>query len=143
MKIHKTNTAITAAENKSGTHFYKTNAQEIIDALKEDDANVWLIAAFEQLGLDALDFDHHMWGSYVDENGNLYICVSDLEPIEVNGEEVDPEEAFEDYSPEELSAYIEPATPKIITDRISEIEIKHPYFDGWAADLLEGGHSFL
>lgn len=134
-------TNITAA-TQSNTTFYKTNVEQILDVLKDNDANVWLIAAFQNEGLNALDIEHHLFGSYEDGE-NLYICVTDGYEINVNNEEVDPELAMENYSIEELSAYIKDATPEVILERITEFEIKPPYFDGWAADLLEDGHTFI
>lgn len=130
------------AASEMGTVYYKTNAEQIIDVLKDNTANAWLIAAFQNDGLDAIDFKHHLYGSYV-EGDDLYICVTDGYEIDVNGEEVDPESAFEDYTSKELAAYIQPATPEIILERITEYEIKPPFFDGWAADLLEGGYTFV
>ena len=129
-------------EIRKPTVFYKTNVDEIIEVLKDNDENVWLIAAFENDGLDAIDFKHNMWGSYVD-GSELYICVTDGHEIEVDGKMVDPEFALEDYGVEAVSPYIEDATPDIILERIGVDEINPPYFDGWAADLLEGGHSFV
>lgn len=125
-----------------GTTFYKTNVEQILDVLKDNDANVWLIAAFQNEGLNALDLEHHLFGSYEDGE-NLYICVTDGHEINVNDEEVDPELAMENYSVEQLSAYIKDATPEVILERITEFEIKPPYFDGWAAELLEDGHTFV
>ena len=138
---------ITSAENtdnqiNDGTIYYKTTVEEIIDTLKDQEANPWLIAAFQNDGYDAIDFKHNLYGSAVLDDG-LYICVTDGHDIEVNGEEVDPEDALEDYSVDELSKYIQPATPDIIKRWITPDEIKKPWLDKWAPELLNSGHSFI
>lgn len=136
-----TSNDITAA-TQSGTTYYKTTVEQIIDTLKADEANPWLIAAFQNDGYDAIDYKHNLYGSAVLDDG-LYICVTDGHDIEINGEQVDPEAALEDYPVEELSAFIKPATDDIIRRWITPDEIKVPWLDGWAADLLDSGYSFI
>jgi len=149
MKITKSSavkaSSITAAKTGVGTTFYKATLSRVMKALEQDGANIWMIWAFQELGFDAIDFSHGLFGSQVRDVGGedvLYICVTDGYDIEVNGNMEDPEEALDYFGDSELADYIEEATNKIITDHITEYEIFTPQFDKWAPEMLRSGYSF-
>lgn len=123
-----------------GTTFYKTNIQDIIKTLESTGFNVFCLAALEHFGYKALD-TKSMYGSYIDDK-DLYICVTDGELINVNGEEVEPEYAMEEYYPEDLAEYIQDATDDVIKKHITEYEILLIDIDELAVDLLNDGHTF-
>lgn len=141
MKIYKSiHAAVNPAQNP-GTTFYSATVDDIIDAYGDVTLNAWIRQAFVDRGLDAIDYDHNLYGSAIIDDV-LYICVTDGYDIEVNGEEVDPEEALSEYTPEDLSDYIKPATAEIIRRYITEYELKTPDFESLAIDLLRDGHTF-
>lgn len=141
MKIYKSiHAAVNPAQNP-GTTFYSATVDDIIDAYGDVTLNAWIRQAFVDRGLDAIDYDHNLYGSAIIDDV-LYICVTDGYDIEVNGEEVDPEEALSEYTPEDLSDYIKPATAEIIRRNITEYELITPDFESWAIDLLRDGYSF-
>ena len=141
MKLYKNINAAEKPAKHAGTTFYSATVDDIIDAYGDMTLNAWIRQAFVDRGLDAIDYDHNLYGSAV-INDVLYICVTDGYEIEVNGEEVDPEESLSEYTPEELSDYIEPATAEIIRRNITEYELKTPDFESWAIDLLRYGYAF-
>ncbi len=129
MKIYRNSVdaAVSPAKN-SGTTFYSASADDIIEAYGDVTLNVWVRKAFIERGLDAIDYDSNLFGSKVIDDV-LYICVTDGQDIEVDGELVNPEEALEIYTPDELSKYIRPATKEVIRRYITEYEIIIPDFE--------------
>ncbi|MCM1222054.1 MAG: hypothetical protein NC548_47050 [Lachnospiraceae bacterium] len=142
MKIYRKNVSASVSPAKnSGTTFYSASAEDIIDAYRDETLNVWVRKAFIEEGLDAIDFDHNLFGSKVIDD-MLFICVTDGQDIEVNGELVNPEEALEIFTPDELLEYTRQASKNVIRRYITEYEIKIPDFDNWAVDLLNDGYDF-
>lgn len=142
MKIYRNN--VNAAVNSTKTYsttYYLVTFNQIESFFNTESANVWIAKAFDELRWDAIDFDNNLFGSQV-VGDDLYICVTDGKSIEVNGELIDPEEALEVYTPDELSEYIESTTDVIIQKYITEYEITAPDFDNWAAELLANNISF-
>jgi len=124
-----------------GTTFYRMTIDQIKDAFK-DSYNIWISKTFDELGLDAINFDM-LYGSAQDYNGLMYYCDSDGYEIDIDGEMVDPEEALNSYDPEdELAPYTKQATSEIILKNITVHEIQTPSFDKWAEDLMRDGYSF-
>ena len=78
-------------------------------------------------GFDALDLDL-MYGTRVIDD-TLYICSSDGKAIQVGNEEVDPEFALDNYTPDELHAYMEDVTDKIL--------VSHTTANDFDKDLLK------
>lgn len=131
-----------AAASDFGTTYYAAEIDDIIDAMDDNpDTNIWVRHAIEKSGLEALNLEDSLFGSAVIDD-KLYICRTDGKDIQIAGQDVDPEKALSDYSVEELSAYIQPSTPEIITSSITEYEIKFPDINEAASDLLEVGHTF-
>lgn len=142
MKIYRKSISASVSPAKnSGTTFYSASADDIIEAYGDVTLNVWVRKAFIERGLEAIDYDRNLFGSKVIDDV-LYICVTDGQDIEVDGELVNPEEALEIYTPYELSEYIRPASKDIISRYITEYEIIIPDFDNWAIDLLNDVYDF-
>ena len=131
---------IRAAATPGGTIWYEAEFEQVRDALKEE--NLILYGAFLTNGFDCIsNIDINLPGSYV-QGDYLYICESDGELININGEQVDPESAMEEYGPEMLSAYIVPADDKIIRQKLTDYEITDYDIDDAADALFEEGYTF-
>ncbi len=134
-------TAVTAAM-QLGTTYYRVTLNDIESVMQDStDANIWILKSFQELGWDAIDFEHNLFGSQVIDDV-LYICNTDGRDIDVGGEKVDPEIALDDYNLSELSDYIEDADDETILKYITSYEIKTPKFNNWAAELLKAGYKF-
>lgn len=137
----KSATAVTAAM-QIGTTYYRVTLDDIESVMQDStDANIWILKSFQELGWDAIDFEHNLFGSQVIDDV-LYICNTDGRDIDVRGEKVDPEIALEDYNLSELSDYIEDADDETVLKYITPYEIKTPKFNNWASELLKDGYRF-
>lgn len=136
-KYYKTN--IFAAENTNGTIFWKTDLDQIQEAL--EDSNPFIRVALSLDGYKAIDFRYNLFGSYVDGD-TLYICQTNYDPIMVNGEETNPETAMEDFGPEALSNYIQDASDDIVRRYITIYEVTNFDVDEVATELIQDGYSF-
>lgn len=133
---------VTAAEN-NGTMFYRCTLDQVINAHRDANSNVWLIYALEEYGWNAIDFDHNLFGSALIDD-DLYICKTDGYEININGENVDPETALEYYDIEELSGYIENADDDIILHSITTYELSNKLdINELAIQMLNDQYSFL
>ena len=131
---------IRAAATPGGTVWYEAEFDQVRDALKEE--NLILYGAFLTNGFDCIsNIDINLPGSYV-QGDYLYICESDGELINVNGDQVDPDSAMEEYGPEMLSAYIVPADDKIIRQKLTDYEITNYDIDEVAYELFDEGYAF-
>lgn len=133
--------SITDAE-RFGTTFYKATLQDVIDALVDDNANVWLITALVEDGFYALDLDSAGLSGSAVINNEIYICVSDGYAINLDGHEIEPEEALTSYSLEELEPFIQEATPDVITRYITTYELKMRDVESLAIAAMDEGYSF-
>ena len=124
-----------------GTTYYKATLDQVIDVYLGKYENVILSFLLGTLEWDVLNFRSALYGSDVIDDV-LYICVTDGMPIDVNGEEVDPEEALQDYDISELSEYIKPADSEIISKYVTEYEFNPIDIDSVAVEMLEDGYSF-
>lgn len=140
MKRYVSSSTITAA-TRHGTTYYKASLDQILQVLKKENANVWLIGALQDSGFDALDVQNRLFGSRV-INNDIYICVTDGYDITVNGQTTDPETALDDFDVEELSNYISDATDEIIHRYITVYELDFSNFDteNIAVSLLTEDH---
>lgn len=139
-KIKSEGSYIKAAAAPGGTVWYEAEFEQVRDALKEE--NLILYGAFLTNGFDCIsNIDINLPGSYV-YGDYLYICETDGQLINVNGNQVDPESAMEEYEPEVLSAYIVPADDKIIRQKLTEYEITNYDIDEVADALFEEGYTF-
>lgn len=144
MKLYKRSkldgSYIRAAKTPGGTVWYEAEFEQVRDALEEE--NLILYGALLTNGFDCIsNIDINLPGSYL-EGDYLYLCETDGKLINVNGEDVDPESAMQDYGPEVLSAYIIPAYSKIITQKLTEYEITNYDIDNVAYELFEEGYRF-
>ena len=144
MKRYVKESAILGAES-AGTTFYKITINQLIETFTE--VNVWIRKSFQELGFDAIDFEHNLFGSKVISNDVMYLCVTDGADIEIRSKGKtsmeNPEYALDYYNPEyELASYVQDATPEIISEHITEYEISTPMFDKWAIDLIKEGYTF-
>lgn len=137
MRLNKT---ITAAES-IGTIIYRITGKQLTDYYA-DDPNVVMRTIVDELGFDAFDTDN-MWGSYYDAGEDtFYYCRTDGQPITVNGEEIEPEYALEEYSPEELSEYIQDATDTEIKNYFSTYELANIDLNDIAYTIITDGYPF-
>lgn len=132
-----------AAKADQRTVWYEADLDMVRNALRAE--NLILYGALETNGFDAIkDIDLNIPGSYIDDGTDrIYICVTDGSQVIVDGEEVDPDDAMEEYGPEELEGYILPATKQIIINKLTSYEINHYDLDSVVRDLMNNSHSFL
>lgn len=124
------------------TTFYKATLDEVDDALKKE--NLWIQKSFKESGFECIDTEKGLFGTRVIDDV-LYICDTNGEDIMVNGDEVDPEKALDNYDLADLSAYIKDATPAVIRKNIDEYTIRKPRtseFNDWAKSMLRDGEDF-
>lgn len=129
---------IVAAEG-IGITYYKATIDDVVDAIRND-SNLFVYYAMLALGFESIDLDHNLFGSYIDGN-TIYLCDTDGEDIEVNGQMFDPEDAMEELGPEALESYIQDATPEIIRRFITPYELKFDIDEG-AYWLMKDGFRF-
>ena len=137
----KNATTVKTAMQKSNT-YYRVTLDDIESVMQDStDANIWSLKSFQEIGWDAIDFEHNLFGSQVIDDV-LYICNTDGRDIDVRGEKVDPETALDDYKLSDLYTYIEDADEEIILKYNTPYEIKTPKFNNWASELLKDGYTF-
>lgn len=123
-----------------GTTFYRVTPDQIRRYYSDDD-NIIVKYLVRNEGLQAFDIDQ-IYGSAL-IGSDAYICVNDGEPIEVDGEEVDPEDALELFDIEDLQEYIQDADDEIIRRYLSMYELDEFDLDSVAIELLSAGYSFV
>ena len=127
---------------QEGTTFYHVTLDDAINYLSTKETNLILSYMISTYGWDSLDFSKGLFGSGL-VNNDLYICQTDGYDIDVNGESVDPESAFDEYGPENLESYIEEATPQIIKRMITPYElIEDIDMNEVAVGIISSGHDF-
>lgn len=133
--------AIYGAES-IGTIFYKITEEQLKD-FYADNKNIVLRYLVEAYGFDAFK-TADMWGSYLDRSEDvIYYCRTDGQDIEVDGELVNPEQAFEDFPINALEPYIQDGTDSEIKSYFTEYELAEDFdLDEVALDLLNDGYSF-
>lgn len=121
-----------------GTTFYPISAERLLKALdrSKKKLNKFFVDILRYTDLSALNLDS-FYGSQIDEVNNIfYLCVTDGKPIEVNGEEVDPAEALDKYSIEDLSQYTKQPDDDIILKNISVYDLNQDVFDSDIIDTI-------
>lgn len=121
---------------ESGTTYYVCEREEVLNALDQNKSNIILREMIRLYGLRCLNTASSLFGSIV-VGDTLYLCVTDGRDININGDFVDPEKALLDYTIEELSRYIQPATNQIIQRYITGYELKPFRVDDVAKRMLE------
>lgn len=125
MKIHKsTHQVVTAAENDGiGTTWYRVTREQFRDFIENREDNLFVQYTANTNGFESLNLTQMFGSAIYDEE--LFICVSDGQPITVGQDaDVDPETAFEKYTPEELEVYIKDAKDTELTKYITYREFK-------------------
>lgn len=134
---------ITAATEDGGTKYYKISRDDLASSMSSRYDNVWtdwlLENRFEESIIDDVLFD----GSSI-KGDDLYYCITDYLPIDVDGEEVNPEEALALYSLSSLSEYIVESVPDSVLKKISEDDFNWGSVDieDVAIALLSDGLTF-
>lgn len=127
---------------QGGTRFYKIPKSDLIDYAWKSDGNVWIDSLLKDHFDDNILEDVMFLGSRVID-GSLYYCVSDLLPIEVDGEYVDPENALDDYSLKDLSGYIVDPAPRSVIEKVDfdDLSFSGVDLEAMAIAILEDGES--
>lgn len=125
----------------TGTAYYKCTLDQVIDALSKEDENLWLVYALKEYGWKALNFDTYMFGSKV-INNLLYLCKTDGYYINIDGEEVDPEEALDEYPLDKLAAYIQDFDEDVVISTISMYDMAAVNLNNIAISMLEDGRDY-
>lgn len=121
-----------------GTTFYPIPAERLLKAFDRarKKLNKFFVDIIRYTDLEALNVDE-FYGSQIDTvNRVLYLCVTDGKPIKVNGEEVDPEEALDKYTIEDLAEYTEQPSDDLILKHISMYELNPEVFDADTIDMI-------
>jgi hypothetical protein len=146
MIIKKTNkyTPIMSAETIAGTSWYPVTAEEFKDYVEDNIENVFLKYTANYDNFEALDLDL-MYGTRIVDDV-LYICSSDGKDIRVGDEEVNPEFALDEYTPDELSAYMEDVTDKVLESHTTvndfDKDLLKENLDNAAIEALQNGIDF-
>ena len=132
---------ITAAESP-GTVFYQITEDEL-QSYYENTKNIVLRYLVNELGFEAFELNN-MWGSYLDPSTNtMYYCSTDGYPITIDGNEVEAEDAIEEYGIDAISDYIKEGTDAEIHRFFTEYELAPPDLDDVVYSLLGTGYSFV
>lgn len=143
-KFIKSSASAIKAAAIQGTVFYKITERELKDYYSDQLDNEVLRYLVLTYGFETFDIDK-LYGSYFDPNTDtLYLCITDGAYIQVgDNTEVNPEEAFDDYSEEELASYIQPVNDEVFPRYLSGYEVNLPdSLETIAIGLLEDGVSF-
>lgn len=122
MKVHKsTHRPITAASG-IGTTWYRVTPDQFRKFIEDREDNLFVKYTALTNQFDCLNLSQ-MFGSAIYDD-ELFICETDGQPIVVGPDaDVDPETAFESYTPEDLHAYIEDAKTETLIKYITYREI--------------------
>ena len=145
MKVHRSqHQPVVAAENKGiGTTWYKVTFQQFKNFIEDYEPNLFVKYTALTNQFECLDINQMYCSAIYDDE--LFICETDGQPIVVGTDaEVDPETAFEDYTPEELHAYIEDAKNSTLTKYITYREFNQDLLEDdrieAAVEALQSGH---
>lgn len=120
-----------------GSIWYKITREDLLNNMLWKD-NVWISERLKYYPLDDAINIEDLDGSYATED-TLYFLVTDYSPIIIDGEEIEPEEALEEYSLKDIENYINDNPPKDIIQRITDSDISWAGIDidTFAKDLLD------
>lgn len=135
MKYYRHEKDLPTAE-QAGTTFYTITESDLLKHYDESD-NPILRYVVSENGFNAFNIED-LYGSKL-VNDTLYLCVTDGDDITVNGEDVYPEDALEDYDTSELAGYIKEGNDDIINRYLSTYELKPINLNDVAAELMKGG----
>lgn len=121
-----------------GTTFYPISEERLLKALdrSKKKLNKFFVDIVRYSGVSALDLNDS-YGTQIDDvNDTIYLCVSDGKPIKVNGEEIDPYEALDAYTIEDLSEYTEQPSDDTILKNITVYELNPDILDSNTIDTI-------
>lgn len=122
VKIHMSTRKPVTAASGIGTTWYRVTLKQFKDYFEDKEDNLFVKYTAVTNQFDCLDLSQ-MFGSAVYDD-ELFICVTDGQPLLIGTDtEVDPETAFDYYTPEELHAYIEDASQDILLQHLTYREI--------------------
>lgn len=128
---------ITSATN-SGTTYYKADLNDV-KKIVDGNSNLFVIYSIFEHGFDDIQIDQ-MPGSYIDGD-TIYVCFTNGQDININGEDVDPENAIEEFGLEALSAFVQDAPEDIIISELSPYVFDLDNIEDCASWLLDKGYS--
>lgn len=133
--------AVTAASGTVGTTYYRASLDDVIDVVSKDKSETVLTFLLNSIGFSCLNIDT-MYGSFIDDD-DIYICVTDGQPISVKGKEIEPENPLpSNISVDDISSYVADATDDVIKSNISYYELAEFDVEDVAIQMLEDGYSF-
>ena len=136
---HRNDKTITAAADP-GNSIYVINKQDVEDIIRG--TNLIVEEAFKLYGWNAFDIES-MYGSAVIDD-TLYFLKSDGSYVDIEGEDVDPEEMLSKYSIEDIPSYlIKQPDPSILKHNFTYYELSDSIdINEIALSLLESGFKF-
>lgn len=131
-----------------GTIYYHYTLDQIVSYFKynvrQNMENLILYGAFKVYGLNAIDIDNNLFGSYIDGD-DLYICVSNYKDIYIQeiDQYINPEDGAYTYGIHALQDYIVDGTDEIINQYLTKYEVSNYNIDIVARYLmLKEGYKF-
>lgn len=127
---------------KGGTRFYKIMKDELVKYAWETNENVWTRFLLENHFKDSILDDVMFTGSKI-VDGSLYYCVTDLLPISIGDDYIEPEDALNVYTPKQLSDYVSESAPDSVLDKIDpdDFSFKGIDLEDAAITLLDDGET--
>lgn len=123
----------------SGTVFYRVD-KDLLKKLADESDNTIFQFLVKEYSFNAFDFKKNLFGSGI-VNNVLYVCNTDGSDILVNGDEVDPESALEDYNIEELEGYIQDIDVDDLSKYLTYYELDVPDMDGLITNMVKDGYA--
>lgn len=137
-KSKKSDRTMVTSATESRTIYYKTDLDEIKQVI-DGNSNLFVIYSINEHGFDDIQLDA-LPGSYIDGD-TIYICFTDGKSLNINGEDVDPETAIEEFGIEAVSAYVENADDEIIVNTLTPYVFDLDNLENCASWLLDKGYS--
>lgn len=129
--------------NSAGTVFYRI-PEETLKQYYKDDRNIVMRYLTATEGFNAFNTDILIMdgGGFDDADGSFILCLSDGEPITIDGEEVEPYEALEEYGVEGIQDYIQDGGDEQIRRYFSTYDLAPIDVDDVADGLFHDGWTF-
>ena len=122
-----------------GTAFYSVTEDQLQNYY-DNEENIIIRYLVNEYGFEAFDIERLYGSAIIDDV--LYICDTNGEEILVGGQSINPEDALENFTLDELSTYVIPADDSIIKRYLSEYELAEFDLDDVAYDLIDGTTTF-
>lgn len=129
-----------------GTIFWRFDLDETTRELEQLDGNLILIQRLYDVGWNALDDVERAYAAaIITDDDELIICESNFEPILIDGELVEPEEALQQYDVRDLeeAGYVRDATASAVQKFITPYEMSTRFDLGEVVkELIDEDYSF-